>query len=108
LAHGAGKVSFTQHQAHPFSVVGVLKPTGTPMDRSIYIPIQSVEILHNSIGAQHSEQVHSPAELELDEVAHTQQLSAVLVGAKSRIGVLSLQREISQFEQEPLSAIYRA
>jgi putative ABC transport system permease protein len=105
LAHGAGRVSFTHHTEHPFTVVGLLKPTGTPMDRSIYIPIQSVEILHNKISAQHSESADLQTEHELDEDPHIQQLSAVLVGAKSRIAILSLQREISQFEQEPLTAI---
>ena len=97
LAHGAGKVSFTQHKQHPFAVVGVLKATGTPIDRSIYIPIQSVEILHNP-GAHQNEH-------EAEHADTNQTLSAVIVGAKNRVAILSLQRSLSQFEAEPLTAI---
>ena len=51
MSHGTGKVSFTHHDDHPFKVVGILKPTGTPADQSLYIPLQSIDILtsNNSI-----------------------------------------------------------
>ena len=98
LAHGAGKVSFTQHKNHPFTVVGILAPTGTPMDHSVYIPLSSVPLLHHSANTLTSEHNEQPSVSE-------QSLSAILVGAKSRIAVLSLQRDISQFRAEPLSAI---
>ena len=98
LSHGAGKVSFSQHKNHPFTVVGILQPTGTPMDHSVYIPLDSVEWLHNPVQANANQHDH--------EHQHTnQQLSAILIGAKSRIAVLSLQRDISQFRTEPLTAI---
>jgi putative ABC transport system permease protein len=104
LSHGAGKVSFSQHKAHPFTVVGILAASGTPMDRAIYIPIQSVDILHN---------VNTPIKadghkLHGVETVNQPELSALLLGAKSRVAVLSLQRELSQFKAEPLSAILPA
>ena len=104
LAHGAGKVSFTQHKNHPFTVVGILKPSGTPMDRAIYIPIESVDILHNTTSQKHQ---HEDVQHHHDEsdIEHGPQLSALFVGATSPLAVLSLQRKISQFEQEPLTAI---
>jgi putative ABC transport system permease protein len=100
MSHGTGKVSFTHHDDHPFRVVGILNPTGTPADQSLYIPLQSIDILHQ---AQH---IHDEllSEVPLGKI-HQPQLSAFLLGSKSKIGILRLQRDINQYTQEPLSAI---
>jgi putative ABC transport system permease protein len=100
MSHGTGKVSFTHHDDHPFTVVGILKPTGTPADQSLYIPLQSIDILHQ---AQH---VHDELLIEAALGEHYQpQISAFLLGSKSKISILQLQRYINQYSQEPLSAI---
>jgi putative ABC transport system permease protein len=103
MSHGTGKVSFTHHDDHPFKVVGILEPTGTPADQSLYIPLQSIDILHQS---QH---IHDEflSEVPLGE-KYQPQLSAFLLGSKSKIAVLMLQRDINQYIQEPLSAILPA
>jgi putative ABC transport system permease protein len=103
MSHGTGKVSFTHHDDHPFKVVGILKSTGTPADQSLYIPLQSIDILHQT---QH---IHD--ELLIDVPLGKQyqpQLSAFLLGSKSKIAVLRLQRDINQYTKEPLSAILPA
>ncbi|MEP7703734.1 FtsX-like permease family protein [Paraglaciecola sp. 25GB23A] len=100
LSHGAGKVSFTQHKDHPFKVVGILNTTGTPIDRAIYIPLGSVDKLHD-VGAHHSHEAEEhEAEAEPPSV-----ISAALFGVSNKISLLSLQRSISQSSMEPLSAI---
>lgn len=103
MSHGTGKVSFTHHDDHPFKVVGILEPTGTPADQSLYIPLQSIDILHQS---QH---IHDEflTDVPLGE-KYQPQLSAFLLGSKSKIAVLMLQRDINQYTQEPLSAILPA
>lgn len=103
MSHGTGKVSFTHHDDHPFKVVGILNPTGTPADQSLYIPLQSIEILHQT---QH---IHDEllTDVPLGE-KYQPQLSAFLLGSKSKIAVLRLQRDINQFTEEPLSAILPA
>lgn len=102
LSHGAGKVSFTQHKDHPFKVVGILNTTGTPIDRAIYIPLESVDKLHE-VGAHHS---HDAEEHEADAAAEPPSvISAALLGVSNKISLLSLQRSISQSQMEPLSAI---
>jgi len=103
MSHGTGKVSFTHHGDHPFRVVGILKPTGTPADQSLYIPLQSIDILHQT---QH---IHDEllANVPLGK-NYQPQLSAFLLGSKSKIAVLQLQRSINQYKQEPLSAILPA
>jgi len=46
VAHGSGQEAFIEHAAQPFRVVGILKSTGTPADRTIHVPIEGVDGLH--------------------------------------------------------------
>ena len=46
LAHGTGEVSFQQHDNHPFTVTGILEPTGTPVDDSIHVTLDAIDRMH--------------------------------------------------------------
>ena len=48
VSHGVGSVSFSHHDAHPFKVTGILKPTGTPVDQAIHIGLSAVEAVHQT------------------------------------------------------------
>ena len=52
LAHGQGRTSFTHHNDHPFHVVGILKPTGTPIDQTLLIDLDGMEHMHKSQPSQ--------------------------------------------------------
>ena len=90
LSHGDGKLASNDHADHPFTVVGVLQRTGTPVDRSIHVALEGMDAIHN--GWMSSSQTPS-------------QVTAVLVGLKSRAAVFSVQRVIADFQDEPLMAI---
>lgn len=47
IAHGSAGVSFTHHDHHPMTVVGILEPTGTPVDRRVHMTLVAMEALHN-------------------------------------------------------------
>jgi putative ABC transport system permease protein len=100
MSHGTGKVSFTHHDDHPFNVVGILQATGTPADQSLYIPLQSIDILHQTQHVHDGLLSDNPLGKK-----YQPQLSAFLLGAKNKIAVLQLQRVINQSKTEPLSAI---
>ncbi|NCP64245.1 MAG: ABC transporter permease [Paraglaciecola sp.] len=102
LAHGTGKVSFTKHNDHPFTVVGILAPTGTPVDRTIYVPIEAIDAIHAH--EPHANELLSQAQVDTNDMG----LTAVLVAASSKMGILSLQRQINQNVDEALSAILPA
>ena len=107
LAHGVGEVSFQNHGDKPFTITGVLAPTGTPIDRSIYISLAAVEAIHADWqdGAPPLPgQETKAAALEAQPPA-VQQITAFLLGARSRLDTLRLQRQINDFEGEPLLAI---
>ena len=46
IAHGAGATSFVQHDDKPFRVTGILKKTGTPVDRTVHVSLEGIEAIH--------------------------------------------------------------
>src|SRR5690606_8131276 len=94
LAHGAVSTSFTLHDAHPFSVVGIFAPTGTPVDQTLHISLQGMAALHRP-----PVDTLAPEQLQVDSI------TAVMVGLKSRVKVFQVQRLINQYRGEPLQAI---
>ncbi|MBU2980093.1 ABC transporter permease, partial [Alteromonas sp. C1M14] len=53
ISHGLGAVSFQHHDNHPFTVVGILAPTGTPVDRAIHVTMHGLAEAHQHGGAGH-------------------------------------------------------
>ena len=105
IAHGAGSTSFVHHDKQPFVVEGVLEGTGTPLDRVVLIPLEGFEAIHSGwrggvqLGGQLSPEEALARDLTPDEI------TAMLVGAERRIMTLRLQRELNNYEGEPLTAI---
>jgi putative ABC transport system permease protein len=107
LTHGI-EGSFLQHKANPYTVVGILAPTSTPVDHAIYITLYGEEAMH--LGWQHGAPPLEPvpASQIRKEDLHITQISAFLLATKSRISTLLLQREIDTYKPEPLTAIIPA
>lgn len=103
VAHGTGRVSFSHHRQHPFKVVGILHPTGTPLDQSIYLSIDAIQSLHGVAQSAHLAGNHSHSAKR--NSSNNSQVSAIFLGLSSKIATLQVQRQINQFNQEPLSAI---
>lgn len=106
LAHGTGRVSFMNHDAHPFTVAGVLAATGTPVDRAVYVSLEGLEAIH--IGWQAG--VPIPGRTASREQALARDLTpssitAALVGLERRVLTFQLQRELNESDREPLTAI---
>jgi putative ABC transport system permease protein len=47
LTHGMGSEDFITHEDDPFKIAGILAPTGTPIDNSILISLQSLDRIHD-------------------------------------------------------------
>jgi putative ABC transport system permease protein len=106
LSHGDGKMASNDHTDKPFTVVGVLKPTGTPVDRSLHIGLDGMQALHVDwiAGVPLPGMAVSAEQVtQMDLTPRT--ITALMVGLKSRAGVFSAQRWIAEFEAEPLMAI---
>lgn len=106
IAHGAGKVSFKNHDDKPFRVIGILEPTGTPVDRTVHVPLEGIEAIHSDWMAGRPIPGHSlSAEDALQRDLTPQTITAFMVGLKSRIATFRVQRQINDYRKEPLQAI---
>jgi putative ABC transport system permease protein len=47
VTHGLRDIGTSNHEAHPFTVVGVLARTFTPIDRSVYLTLDGIEAMHD-------------------------------------------------------------
>ncbi|MCU7805700.1 MAG: ABC transporter permease [Candidatus Thiodiazotropha sp. (ex Lucinoma borealis)] len=106
IAHGAGKTSFVLHDDKPFEVVGILKPTGTPVDRTIHVQLQGIEAIHKDwVGGRQIPGHKISVEQALEQDLTPKQITAFLVGLKNKIATFRIQREINDYRKEPLLAI---
>jgi putative ABC transport system permease protein len=106
IAHGAGKTSFTLHDDKPFEVVGILSPTGTPVDRTIHVPLEGIEAIHKDwVAGRQVAGRNISAEEALQKDLTPKSITAFLVGLKSKIATFRVQREINDYRKEPLLAI---
>ena len=107
LAHGISDVGFSRHDNLPFKVVGILAPTGTPVDKTVHVSLPAIEAIH--VGWESGANLgNNPtaAQLEAHQLKlQPQQITAMLLGLKSKIQIFSLQRQINTYRKEPLSAI---
>ncbi len=107
LAHGVATISLVKHDDKPFSVVGILERTGTPVDRTLHISLAGMEALHvdwqNGMPARGAGVVSAEQARSLD--LQPKQITAFLLGLNSKIATFSLQRELNEFRGEPLLAI---
>jgi putative ABC transport system permease protein len=106
IAHGAGKISFIKHDDKPFTVVGILNKTGTPVDQTVHVRLEGIEAIH--IDWQDGAPVpgHAlSADRVLDLDLSPKVVTAFFVGLKSRIAVFNVQRFVNQYSEEPLLAV---
>ncbi|KAA8598270.1 MULTISPECIES: ABC transporter permease [Vibrio] len=105
LAHGISDVAFSRHDNLPFTIVGILSPTGTPVDKTVHVSLEAIEAIH--VGWESGANLgHTPnAEVLKQRDFQPKQITAMMLGLNSKIQTFALQREINNYRQEPLSAI---
>ena len=112
LSHGLGSVGGAlgaEHGDKPFTVVGVLARTGTPVDRTVHVSLQAIEAIHldwvggaplpAAAGLKIAPELARKFDLE------PKQVTAALVGLKNRVAVFNVQRFVANYEPEPLLAV---
>lgn len=106
LSHGGGKTSFSNHKDNPFTVTGILAPTGTPVDQAVYVSLEGLEAIH--IGWESG--VAIPGRTVTPEEARQRNLTpdaitAAFVGIDRKVLTFQVQRQINESQLEPLSAV---
>ena len=107
IAHGTGKKSFLNHDDKPFKIVGILKPTGTPVDQSLHVSLEGITAMHidweSGAPPMEEERISADEAIKLDLTP--EEITSFLIGMKSKIHAFDFQRKINTFKEEPLSAI---
>ena len=88
--HGMAASGTDVHDDHLFTVTGVLKPTGTVLDRLILTTIASVQDVHHH---HHGHDDHDDDDEEEDE-GH--QITALFLKLKSPVDLLNIPRDINR------------
>lgn len=109
IAHGVSREgeAILMHDDKPFTVVGILKSTATPIDRSVYVTLEGMEAMHidwKDGGAPVPGKEVKPEDIDPSKIK-VDQITAFLLRTKSRIETLQLQRDINDETAEPLMAI---
>ena len=106
ITHGLGNEGFSKHDDLPFKIVGILKQTGTPVDRTIHVDLKGIEAIHlDWKGGARIPGAKTNAEKVRRMTLTPKQVTAILVGTKSKFAIFGLQRKINQMRREPLLAI---
>ncbi len=106
LSHGVAKTSFSLHDDRPFTVVGILKPTGTPVDQTLHVSLGGVEAIHIDWknGVKITGSSITPDHIESLELA-PKSITAFMLGLNSRMTTFKVQRSINNYEKAPMLAI---
>ena len=121
LSHGSGAVAELDsdgdagpggehaHHGHddkPFTVVGILARTGTPVDRTVHVSVRAIEALHlDWVGGAPLPGARIPAEQARKFDLEPKQATAALVGLRSRAAAFAVQRQVADYAGEPLMAV---
>ena len=106
LAHGVAATSFSLHEDRPFDVVGILRPTGTPVDQTLHVSLAGIEAIH--IDWQHGVRIpNSSAPIDnFDDIdLKPKSITAFMLGLKEKMATFRVQRGINNYKGEPLLAI---
>ncbi|WP_295372971.1 FtsX-like permease family protein [uncultured Pseudacidovorax sp.] len=105
LSHGSGELS-PEHADKPFTVVGILARTGTPVDRTVHIGLEAMQAIHlDWVAGVPMPGIKIPAEQVRKFDLSPKNVTAALVGLKSRAAVFAVQRWVAGYTEEPLMAI---
>ena len=107
VTHGISSSSITDHKDKPFHVSGILKPTGTPVDRTLHISLEGIEAMH--LGWQNGVPIPN-ANTSVKRARKSQlqpkSITAFLLGLENKITAFKLQRFINEYPNESLLAIF--
>jgi putative ABC transport system permease protein len=100
IAHGIGSTSFVNHKQAPFTVTGILAPTGTPVDKTVHVSLPAIEAIHLP-PSQLQKLVNDP-QLQLPQ---SNSITSVILGLSSKFATFTLQRQINNYQDDRLMAL---
>lgn len=106
LTHGSSGLEGAAHGDKPFVVVGILAPTGTPVDRTVHITLAGMEAIHlDWQGGAPVPGFSIPPDLVRKFDLTPKALTAQLIGLKQRGDVFAMQRALADEGDEALMGV---
>ncbi|MCX7165150.1 MAG: ABC transporter permease [Rhodocyclales bacterium] len=106
LSHGFSEAGMSEHGDKPFRIVGILAPTGTPVDRTVHVSLEAISALHlDWVGGAPVPGLAIPPQFVAKFDLQPKEITAALVGLKQRSDVFRMQRFINDYRGEPLLAV---
>ena len=106
VAHGTGVIAIAEHDDQPFSVVGILERTGTPVDRTVHVSLEGIEAIHLGWGPGGRQTGLSLILGDVDEKDLTPKaITAFLVGVERKTAIFPIMRKVNRYREEPLLAV---
>ena len=103
LTHGNDAYDLGHHEDKPFVVSGILARTGTPVDRTVHVGLDSIEAIHlDWQGGAPIPGASIPAEYVRKFDLTPKTISAVLVGLHNRASVFRMQLFANDYRDEAL------
>ena len=109
LSHGMGGEDgggLAEHGDKPFTITGILARTGTPVDRTIHISLEAITAIHlDWQGGAPIPGFSIPEQYVRKFDLTPKEITAALIGLKSRAAVFKIQRYVNQYPGEALLAV---
>lgn len=100
VAHGIGHTSFSHHDHSPFVISGILKPTGTPVDKTMHVTLPAIEAIHLP-----PSQLAKILDGEEAQEIQPDSVTAVILGLKTKFATFKLQRDLNNYQDDRLMAV---
>ena len=107
VTHGSGQQLGRQHDDYRFEVSGILEPTGTPIDKGLFVSLEGYELIH--LGWQSGRKVFGLDKVDVSSISldklKPDTVTAAFVGLKSKVTLFRVARSIAEYPNEALSAL---
>ncbi len=102
LSHGSGTLT-KAHDDLAFKIVGILAPTGTPNDQSLFVSLPAYSLLH--VGWINGSRILSLDKFDLSVLPPLESVTAVFVGLKNPLKLFRVARAINEDDRNLMSAV---
>ena len=108
LSHGLGAADLgAGHDNRPFRIAGILKPTGTPVDRTVHVSLEAITAIH--VGWETGAKNPLADTISTDMIRSfnltPKTVTAIFAGLERKGTILTTRRAINTNKGEPLMAI---
>ncbi len=107
LSHSSGENAHA-HTNRDFHICGILKPTGTPNDTSVFFQLKADEAIHIEWQSGQFVDMHISSEQLAKMNIQPKHISGILIGLKNRSDILNVADKLEHLKGENLKAVIPA